>query len=142
MESGAKEAAEAGVKWTIDVDATTELQPRLRKLLCAAATAASGEDHERTSELLLAAVGLCFLTDFLPQSLRATGNEAELRTALLSSRELEIAKLAVNGLSNKEIARKLSLAVSTIEQHLHSVYRKLEIRGRTELRVALRHLEN
>ena len=37
------------------------------------------------------------------------------------------------GLSNKEIGRRLNIADGTIKQHLHHIYQKLEISNRTVL---------
>ncbi|MER5950514.1 LuxR C-terminal-related transcriptional regulator [Streptomyces sp. NPDC001904] len=56
---------------------------------------------------------------------------------LLTSQELRISQLARSGYSNREIAETLFLAVRTVEFHLSSVYRKLEISGRRELHAAL-----
>ncbi len=53
---------------------------------------------------------------------------------LLSDAERRVAELAANGLTNREIARKLYVTVSTVEQHLTRVYRKLGIRRRVDLR--------
>lgn len=51
----------------------------------------------------------------------------------LSKAELRVAELAAQGSTNEQIARKLFITVSTVEQHLTRVYRKLAIRRRTEL---------
>lgn len=51
----------------------------------------------------------------------------------LSEREKEVARLAVNGLSNPEIASRLVLSVRTVESHLRRIMRKLEIGSRSEL---------
>jgi DNA-binding CsgD family transcriptional regulator len=51
----------------------------------------------------------------------------------LSTAEQRVATLAANGRTNAEIARHLFVTVSTVEQHLTHIYRKLEIRGRSEL---------
>lgn len=51
---------------------------------------------------------------------------------LLSRREREILSLAARGLSNLEIAERLFLSLSTVKTHLQSVYRKLEVRDRTQ----------
>ncbi len=45
----------------------------------------------------------------------------------LSARELQVLKRIVDGLSNKEIATKLSLSVRTIETHRERIMRKLSI---------------
>ncbi|MET7467475.1 AAA family ATPase [Micromonospora sp. NPDC005686] len=51
----------------------------------------------------------------------------------LSSAELRVAELAARGSTNHQIARKLFITVSTVEQHLTRTYRKLGIRRRTQL---------
>jgi DNA-binding NarL/FixJ family response regulator len=58
----------------------------------------------------------------------------------LSVRELEIARLAAEGLSSKDIAERLYLSVRTVNNHLQSAYSKLGVSGRTELARSLRKL--
>ena len=60
-------------------------------------------------------------------------------SARLSVREAEIAALAAAGRSNREIAAELVLSIRTVETHLLRVYKKLGIRGRSELPTALIH---
>lgn len=52
---------------------------------------------------------------------------------LLSEAEHRVATLAAVGCSNREIADNLHVTVSTVEQHLTRVYRKLRISRRVEL---------
>ena len=47
------------------------------------------------------------------------------------------AALVVSGRKNREIAQELFLTVGTVEAHLTRIYRKLEIRSRSELARAL-----
>jgi pimeloyl-ACP methyl ester carboxylesterase/DNA-binding CsgD family transcriptional regulator len=49
----------------------------------------------------------------------------------LSSRELEVLRLAARGQDNEEIAQTLSLSVRTVERHLQNVYVKLDLRGKS-----------
>ena len=51
----------------------------------------------------------------------------------LSPAEQKAAALAADGLSNQQIARRLSVSVHTVEVHLSRAYRKLGIRSRAEL---------
>ena len=51
----------------------------------------------------------------------------------LTDRERQIVALVSEGLSNKEIGRRLKLADGTIKVHLHHIYQKLEISNRTVL---------
>lgn len=52
---------------------------------------------------------------------------------VLSGRERAVASLVRRGLRNKEIADELGLTEGTVKVHLHKVFEKLAIRGRTEL---------
>lgn len=56
----------------------------------------------------------------------------------LSARELEIARLAGARKSSKAIARALGISVRTVDAHLASIYRKLEITSRADLPEAFR----
>ncbi len=58
---------------------------------------------------------------------------AQPRSANLTDRELEIAKLIVEGYSNKEIAAELQISVKTVETHKAKVMEKLGFRSRVHL---------
>jgi len=45
---------------------------------------------------------------------------------------LEVLKLINNGLANKEIAQKLSLAPATVKAHIRNLYGKIDAKSRTE----------
>ena len=51
----------------------------------------------------------------------------------LTPRELEIARLAATGMSDRDIADKLIISPRTVGNHLTSAYAKLGVEGRTEL---------
>jgi DNA-binding CsgD family transcriptional regulator len=51
----------------------------------------------------------------------------------LTAREREVANLASQGLSNREIAERLVLSVRTVDNHLYNLYAKLGVRNRSEL---------
>jgi DNA-binding CsgD family transcriptional regulator len=53
--------------------------------------------------------------------------------ARLTRREREVAQLACQGRSNKEIAENACLSLQTVKKHLHSVFRKLHVPSRTRL---------
>lgn len=57
--------------------------------------------------------------------------------ARLTPRELEIATLAAQGLADKEVAARLILSRRTVENRLHTVYEKLGLESRGQLRQAL-----
>lgn len=49
-----------------------------------------------------------------------------------SSREQETINLLLQGKSNKQIALSLNVSISTVEFHLKNIYRKLQVKSRTE----------
>jgi ATP/maltotriose-dependent transcriptional regulator MalT len=66
-----------------------------------------------------------------PRRTALTGVEA------LTPRELQVAQLAAQGMSNREIAESLFVTLKTVEWHLKHSYQKLEIGSRKELRAKL-----
>ena len=56
----------------------------------------------------------------------------------LTDRERQIVRLVSEGLSNKEIARRLNIADGTIKVHLHHIFEKLQVSNRTALAAAFR----
>ncbi|MBQ8592441.1 MAG: response regulator transcription factor [Lachnospiraceae bacterium] len=61
--------------------------------------------------------------------------EDQLRTYGLTAREREVALLIRNGYSNQEIADKLFISVATVKKHTSSIYEKLKISNREQLKV-------
>jgi DNA-binding CsgD family transcriptional regulator len=51
----------------------------------------------------------------------------------LTSRELEVAGLIAEGLTNQAIARRLSVAPRTAEAHVENIRRKLDVRSRAQI---------
>jgi DNA-binding CsgD family transcriptional regulator len=64
------------------------------------------------------------------------GGRASSRWELTAS-ERSVAELAALGHTNREIADRLVLSVRTVESHLGSAYRKLNVRSRVQLALAL-----
>jgi LuxR family transcriptional regulator, maltose regulon positive regulatory protein len=58
----------------------------------------------------------------------------------LSQRELEVLELIAQGLSNREISERLFLAVITVKGHNRNIFRKLQVRRRTEAVARAREL--
>lgn len=56
----------------------------------------------------------------------------------LTQREREIVPLVEQGLSNKEIARKLCIGTATTKNHVHNILEKLQVRRRGEVAARLR----
>lgn len=61
--------------------------------------------------------------------------ESELKqlSRLLTSRELELLRLAAGGLANQEIADRLFISEGTVKVHLHRIYVKLQLKNRVAL---------
>jgi NarL family two-component system response regulator LiaR len=53
-------------------------------------------------------------------------------TEILSERELDVLKLASQGLSNQDIADKLCLSLRTVQAHFSHIFNKLQVSSRTE----------
>jgi two-component system, NarL family, nitrate/nitrite response regulator NarL len=75
----------------------------------------------------------------LPEISRPNGETDDYRREAagwgqsLTTRELEIAGLVILGLSNKEIARHLSITPGTVKLHLAKMYQKVGVNNRTAL---------
>jgi len=59
--------------------------------------------------------------------------------ARLTPREIEIVRLIDEGLSNREIGRRLTIEVATVKNHVHHVLEKLQVHRRGEAAARLRH---
>jgi DNA-binding NarL/FixJ family response regulator len=109
--------AEAGVAGFVPSSASLE------ELLAGMAAVAAGD-------------GLCSprLAAVLLDRVAALAAERRPARAIggLTLREQEIVLLLEEGLSNKEIATRLSIQVATVKHHVHSILEKLQVRRRGE----------
>jgi DNA-binding CsgD family transcriptional regulator/tetratricopeptide (TPR) repeat protein/RecA/RadA recombinase len=96
----------------------------------------------RGAQEVFAAHGATRYRDRAAQELRALGihraeagrrPRTETSVGALSKRELTIARLVHEGLSNRQIAEQLSISVKTVENHLTNIFRRLEISSRAQL---------
>ncbi|MEU1618789.1 AAA family ATPase [Streptomyces sp. NPDC005722] len=87
------------------------------------------------------AVGARTWANLADQELRATGERGWQPAAnpreLLSPQETQIAELAAQGLSNREIGQRLFLSHRTVSSHLYRIFPKLGIASRGQLAAAL-----
>ena len=71
------------------------------------------------------------------EELARVGGRVPGATGALTPTEHDVVQLAARGLTNKEIARHLSIAVHTVEAHLSRSYLKLGVRSRSQLAAQL-----
>jgi len=92
------------------------------------------------------ALGLLRYAERARRELRASGETVRRRDpgawAQLSPQELQIAQLAAEGLSNREIGEQLYLSHRTVESHLYRLFPKLGVTSRAQLRDALEPAAN
>lgn len=72
----------------------------------------------------------------LAKLVKAGGRPRRLRTTGVSSltpAELRVARMAAEGLTNREMAEQLFVTVKAIERHVSSIYAKLEVTSRPDL---------
>ncbi|ORV33408.1 ATP-binding protein [Mycobacterium conspicuum] len=91
----------------------------------------------RVAEELFAAMGAEAFADRARRELMATGESARKRSVDtgddLTPQELQVARLAQEGLSNNAIGEQLFISPRTVQYHLRKVFAKLGIRSRGEL---------
>jgi DNA-binding CsgD family transcriptional regulator len=102
----------------------TEARALLREALDAAHRSGAGPLAEQAETELRA-------TGARPRRVVLTGLDS------LTASERRIAELASQGLTNREIAQSLFVTARTVEGHLTSIFRKLQLDSRDELRAAL-----
>lgn len=70
--------------------------------------------------------------------LRPPPTGAEDPLSKLTAREEQILRLVAQGMSNKEVGRKLDLQEKTVKHHMTRILEKLQVRNRTEAAILLR----
>jgi len=61
----------------------------------------------------------------------AITNSSNNKNFGLTERESEVLELLTDGLSNKEIAKKLFLSEKTVKNHLNNIFKKIQVSDRT-----------
>jgi DNA-binding CsgD family transcriptional regulator len=91
----------------------------------------------RTAYELFTDLGVQAFAERARLELQATGERARKRTVdtrdELTPQETQIARLAAEGHTNREIAARLFISASTVEYHLRKAFRKLDVGSRTQL---------
>jgi DNA-binding NarL/FixJ family response regulator len=151
------EAPEAARVAARSADAAAAMGARLHaafsRSLEGRALAAAGERQEaiamlRHAEAELDECGSVRVRDETRRELRRLGARAEPRgpatsgdsgIASLTKRELEIAALATDRKTNREIAAALFLSGKTVESHMRNIFNKLGVSSRVEVARAVEH---
>jgi DNA-binding CsgD family transcriptional regulator len=94
-------------------------------------------DQLRQSHEMFLAMGAQGFAERARVEMLATGGRARKRTEDtandLTAQEAQISKMVGEGAGNREIAAQLFISPSTVEYHLHKVFRKLGVTSRTQL---------
>jgi LuxR family maltose regulon positive regulatory protein len=83
-------------------------------------------------EQLLALMGNTHNEDVPDAAGVVSGSRMDSLVEPLSERELEVLRLIVAGCSNREIADRLVIAVSTVKWYVNVIYGKLQVESRTK----------
>jgi ATP/maltotriose-dependent transcriptional regulator MalT len=122
------------------LDTVSEAFERIGALLLASEAASSAAAEHRHAAMRRKATASAQRAAALLaecEGARPFGVEPEVPGVSLTRREREVAELAANNLTSREIAEKLFVSTRTVENHLQRAYEKLGVRGRRELREAL-----
>jgi DNA-binding NarL/FixJ family response regulator len=103
--------------------------------------AAESRPHLRAARETFDALGVIPWSERARRELRAAGETSPRRGPdardQLTAHELSIARLAAEGLTNREIGQRLYLSHRTVSTHLHRIFPKLGISSRADLGAAL-----
>lgn len=94
--------------------------------------------EELRSAVRAAGSGETYCSPSLMRLLLQAARPEDEPNSLLSRREREVAALAVEGCSNREIARALHVEETTVKYHMNQVFRKTGIRRRSQLDAVVR----
>jgi DNA-binding CsgD family transcriptional regulator len=103
---------------------------------------ADAREELRMAHALFEAIGMTGFAERARRELHSTGETARKRSRTaeheeLTAQELQVARLARDGLSNSEIGTRLFISAHTVQYHLRKVFAKLGINSRSQLDRAL-----
>jgi DNA-binding CsgD family transcriptional regulator len=87
---------------------------------------------KRVTDALEPFAGIRLARDGEPAELTLSAAGPDIPQTALTAREREVVALLAEGLSNKEIARRLGIALDTAKFHVGRVIDKLDATGRTD----------
>lgn len=118
-----------------------ETQVRAAVALAAAGKRQSAVDRLTDAYRTARKLGARPLASSAAEELEALGEPVEVRSAVLSRREVEVLRFAAEGLTNREIAAQLFLSKRTVDMHVRNLLAKLGCRSRVEAAQRARSLE-
>jgi DNA-binding CsgD family transcriptional regulator len=102
---------------------------------------ADARRHLRDAHEHLSAIGMEAFAERARRELAATGETVRKRSVAtmldLTPQETQIAQLAGEGRTNREIGTQLFISANTVEYHLKKVFTKMDVTSRTQLREGL-----
>jgi len=94
-------------------------------------------DELRTAHEMFTGFGMLAFAERARVELLAAGEHARQRTVAtldqLTAQESQVARLAAQGNTNRDIAAQLFIGTSTVEYHLHKAFRKLNVKSPMQL---------
>lgn len=98
----------------------------------------NAREQLRTAHQLFSDMGAEAFAERAARELRTTGEHPRKRTSqptdALTVQELHIARLVATGATNREVGAQLFLSPRTIEAHLRSIFQKLDITSRRQIK--------
>ena len=86
----------------------------------------------RQGDLPMSRAHAATVVEQLARGARAVPAEADALEGLISGREAEVLRLLSEGMTDREIAEALAISPRTVESHVSSLLRKLDVRNRAE----------
>ena len=149
-------AAQALASAAVADEAGAPVEAALSRTLAGVALAQAGDRDRAATELQRAArdfekCGAVRYRDAAEQELGKLGHRIHRRTRpghagaagieSLTARELQVARLVVDRMTNPEIAAQLFLSHKTVQTHLRNIFRKMNVSSRVELARAVERAE-
>jgi DNA-binding CsgD family transcriptional regulator len=146
---GEGEVADAHYRQSIEHLSGTRLRPQLARAhllygewLRRERRSLEAREELRTALEMFSSMGTEAFAERAERELLATGEHVRRRSVEahdeLSAQEAQVARLARDGLSNREIAARLFISPHTVHYHLRKVFAKLNITSRNQLGRVLR----
>ncbi len=115
-------------------DASPPADPVARAVWLADVAVHAGDGDPDAIDRLPAAAAACGLAGDALESLLVASppTEAPRRPPGLTDREVQVLRMLATGATAKQVAHELGCAPSTVHNHLHHVYRKLDVSGQAQ----------